>query len=424
MKPISFSSFAFVSLVALGAVAQERLAPVDVAPPEPPREEAKPLVDLSGYLQLQYEHHQDSEDRLQSGSVRNQDRFLVRRARLKAQNEGEYTAVMLELDGNTSSGPTLRLFRAEASLFYRHPDAKAPLVKLTAGITDVPFGYETTESSKTRFFMERSRTARAFFPSEPDLGLKLSGEYRFLRYALAVQNGEPFGVRNGFPMQDPNAAKDVSGRLGAFGEVLPGFEISGGVSGLKGRGFHKGSDATKDTLSWNDANGDGQVQSDELQGTPGSPATPSRNFDRWLVGADLQLRLKTKLGKTTLYGEVQAGSNMDRGSSVADPIVAGGNVRELGYYVGLLQEVTPYGVVGFRYDHYDPDAEVFGGNGNRLGVASIDTFSPMAGLVLPKRARLVVQYDIVRDRMATNAAGLPTDAKNDALTVRLQVEAP
>src|SRR5690606_36255612 len=140
-----------------------------------------------------------------------------------------------------------------------------------------------------------------------------------------------------------------------------GFEIAGGVSGLTGKGFQKGSDATKDSLSWDDVNGDGQVQSDELKGTLGSPATPSRNFDRWLVGADLRLHVKTKLGKTTLYGEVQAGTNMDRASFVADPIAAGGNVRELGYYIGLLQEVTPYGIVGFRYDHYDPDADILGG---------------------------------------------------------------
>lgn len=426
MKRILFSSFAFCSSFVFQAAAQT--PPVETSVPEPPKSTAKPPIDLSGYLQIQYEHHQDSEDRLgPGGGVLNQDRFLVRRARFKAQNEGEYSSFMLELDGNTRSGPTLRLYRAEASLFYRHePNAKNPLVKLTAGVTDVPFGYETTESSRARFFMERSRAARAFFPSPPDLGLKLTGEYRFLRYALAVQNGEPFGVRNGFTMQDPNAAKDVVGRLGAFGELAPGFEVSGGVSGLTGKGFHKGRDATEDSVAWEDANGDGQIQDGELQGIPGSAATPSRNFDRWLVGADLQLRLKTKFGRTTLYGEVQAGSNMDRGSFVADPIAAGGNVRELGYYVGLLQEVTPYGIIGFRYDHYAPDAEIFGGSGNRLGAsaAGIDTFSPMAALVLPRRARLVVQYDIVRDRMATNAAGLPTDAKNDVLTVRLQVEAP
>lgn len=398
--------------------------------PTPPELEAKPKpegIRISGYLQSQYEHHQDSEDQLRpGGATLNQDRFLIRRARLKAAREWDYSSFMIELDGNTGSGPTLRLYRAEASLHWRgdQPSSAAPLVKATVGLFDVPFGYELLESSRSRFFMERSRASRAFFPSAPDVGARLSGELGFFRYAVAIQNGEPIGTKSGFPAQDPNAAKDIAGRVGAFVEPIADFEVSGGLSMLKGKGFHKGTDATKGSVTWKDLNEDGQIQNGELQGVPGVAATPSQNFDRWLVGADLQLRWKTKLGTTQVYGEIQAGSNMDRGLFVADPVATSIDVRELGYYVGVVQDVTRYGVVGFRYDYYDPNADIFSRQGGKLvpGTQRIHTFSPMVGLVLPGRARLIFQYDFINDRMGMDARGVPTDLANDTWTLRLQVE--
>ena len=45
----------------------------------------------------------------------------------------------------------------------------------------------------------------------------------------------------------------------------------------------------------------------------------------------------------------------------------------------------------------------------------------MIGLRYQRRARLVFQYDIVRDKLGRDEAGIPTDLKNDRMTVRLQV---
>ena len=50
------------------------------------------------------------------------------------------------------------------------------------------------------------------------------------------------------------------------------------------------------------------------------------------------------------------------------------------------------------------------------------TLSPILGLMLPERARLLLQYDFIRDELARDAVGVPTDADNDQLTVRLQVD--
>ena len=47
--------------------------------------------------------------------------------------------------------------------------------------------------------MERSTAERALFPGEYDVGARLMGGWRFVRYVIAVQNGNPIGERS-FPL--------------------------------------------------------------------------------------------------------------------------------------------------------------------------------------------------------------------------------
>jgi hypothetical protein len=291
------------------------------------------------------------------------------------------------------------------------------------GLFDVPFGYELVESPRTRFFVERSLASRDFFPAEPDLGIRLSGELGWFRYALAVVNGEPNGIANGFPLQDPNASKDLVAKIGANVEA-EALQISGDVSVLNGKGFVKGTDATKNAVVWNDSMpADGNLRPSELSGNPAVAATPSRNFKRWAVGADLKVRLRWPFGWTELSGEVQLATNMDRGQFAANPTLTS-DVRELGFYAGLLQELTPFFVVGWRADYYDPNADVTDTQLGKLVPSNqrVVTFSPLVGGQLPGRVRLVFQYDFIRDHLARDVLGVPSDLKNDSWTLRLQGE--
>jgi hypothetical protein len=276
--------------------------------------------------------------------------------------------------------------------------------------------------------MERTASSQAFFPGEPDVGVKFHGALSFVRWDIAAMNGEPLESKSGYPGLSPRSAKDVVFRIGVDTKPTKDLDVSGHVSGLRGKGFHPGTDATKGVVQWKDANEDGAIQPVELSGAPATAATPSQLFERWAVGADLQLKLRTSLGQSMLYGEVTVAKNMDHGLFLADPFVTGTDSRELGYYAGVVQEVTRWGVVGFRCDHYDPNADFFDKRGGKLIPTSqaIDTFSPLVGFVLPgsnggDRARLLLQYDFVRDKLARDERGLPTDLKNDVLTLRLLV---
>jgi hypothetical protein len=402
-------------------------APATTAAPAAAPAAATPLVDIAGYVQGEYQSHADSEEQLrQGGGLLNQDRFLVRRARLVLKRAWEFSSLEVELDENSTSGPAFGLYRAEASLFYRGPNeaSKPPVLQLTVGAFKLPFGFELPESSSQRWFAERTQLSRALWPSEIDVGARLSGSLSAFRYALAVTNGEPLGEKSGFQLQDPNANKDVTLNVGVKASPVEGFEISGGVSALTGKGFHAGTGLTKAVVGWRDINENGLIDSGELVGAAAQAETPSKNFERFAIGADLELTLKTALGASMLYGEFIAAKNLDRGFFVADPIAAPQvDLRELGFYVGFLQNITQYAVVGVRGEYYDPNADSSEPRAGRVVPLknTVKVVSPIAGLTLPNRARLLFQYDFIRDHLGRNSAGVPVDLKNDAWTVRLQV---
>jgi hypothetical protein len=380
---------------------------------------------IGGYLQTQFESNQQSSDQLQSGgSPYNLDRFSLRRGRLRLDRGWQYANATLELDANTTRGVTVGIRRAEGSLLYRgHNAADLPLVMLSLGVTDLPFGFELLESSRVRPFMERSLGSSALFPTEMDVGLKLSGAVSFLRYAFALSNGEPVDTLNRYP-RDPNAAKDFSGRVGVETQPLNALAISGGTSFYQGKGFHAGTDATKPSFTWLDINEDRQIQESELQAISGTVAQPSLDFKRWAYALDVELLLRSKFGATRLVAEGFVASNLDRGYLIADPALGQNDVRESGGYLSLVQDVSNYGQFGFRASYYDPNSDFLDNRRGRQVPTSlaVTTLSPMVALRLPDVARLSVQYDIVRDSLAKDERGVPTDAKNNQLTVRLQVE--
>lgn len=387
---------------------------------------------LSGYLQLQYLHSQLSEDQLQQGgAVLNRDGFAVRRGRLRIAGDWRFVAFAFELDASTTRGPFIGVREASLSALWRNPDAKRPpYLMLTAGLTQVPFGYELRLSQRDMMFMERSLGSLAMFPGPVDVGVRLRGGVGPFRYDLAVMNGSPIadvaGVASRF---DPTRKPDLAGRLGF--DVHPGrLAIAGGASFLTGTGLHDGQDATKNQLQWVDLNENGTIETSEIFAVPGTAALPSVRFGRWGVDVDLQLGVRSKLGWTRLLGEVTLAQNLDRGLFVADPFAVGANLRHLQAYGALLQDLTRWAVVGLRYDLYDYNSDLLTRQRGRAvpADAKIHTISPLLGAVLPAgvvagiRGRLVIQYDRVFDALGRDRRGVPTNLANDQVTVRVQVE--
>lgn len=380
---------------------------------------------LSGYVQADLQFRQSSQNEVDgsTGAPLNQDRFLIRRARLRLAGDWGIIGGALEFDGNTVNGATARILAAEANV--RWPSSTdVPYVMATIGLFKTPFGYEVgIERDTQRLFMERSTAARALFPGEYDLGARLSGGWRFLRYSLAVMNGNPAGDKQ-FTLRDPSKSKDFVGRLGVDLHVGTRVALQAGFSGVYGTGFHQGTPATKDVLVWRDFNENGTVDPGELQVITGAAATPSTDFKRWALGGDARLRVDLPvLGALVVFGEVAYAGNLDRGVQPADPVAAARALRELGWHAGFTLDLTRYAQIGARYDYYNPDFDARDRLAGTLipANASYATAAFAAALRYADRARLVVEYDLNRNHLGRDANGAPTNLKDNAVLVRGEV---
>jgi hypothetical protein len=383
-------------------------------------------VTLFGFVQADgVLYSQASADELNpsTGQPLNETRFLIRRARLRADADYGPVAGALELDGNTVSGAVARITNAEVSACWRRCGGDGvPLVMGTMGLLRIPFGFEVQEKDYVRLFLERSNVMRALFPGEYDLGLRAQGGWRWLRYQVAVMNGHPSGDKQ-FALVDPAASKDVLGRVGV--DTRPArVAVAGGLSALWGTGFHRGTPSSKDQLVWRDANGDGQVDITEIQGVVGQPGTPSQTFSRYALGVDARVAVTLpRVGALTVYGELVWATNLDRALVPADRVAAGRDLRELGWYLAATQELGRYAAVGVRYDRYNPDQDAREQVGANL-VARDLTFSSLA-LVLagayPPYGRLTLEYDRNTNALGRAANGAPATLGSDVLTLRAQV---
>jgi hypothetical protein len=416
-----------LALWLVSAAARAEPPPVSLAEdtPRAARDDAATLH-VSGLLQIDgVLLDQTSVDELDPATREplNRERVTVQRAWLRADAGYKYVHGLVLLEGSTSPQPSLRLLAAELSVFYP-ASGQAPLIELTAGLFLIPFGFETRERVDQRMFLEASTWVEALFPGRRDLGLRARGQWRFLRYALAVMNGDPIGSAS-LPLRDLNRAKDIVGRLGAEDALAPWLRASVGVSALLGRGLHPGVAPSKDTFTVRDENEDGLAQPGEIQFVAGEPGEPSRNFDRRALAADLAFAFALPLlGAGKLYGELIYAVNLDRRLFVADPIATGRDARELGVMAALRQALTRHAELGLRYDRYEPDRDASSRRGTRVVPydASFETYGiALAWCTLPQ-LRVTMQYDHRSNPLGRDRRGAPSTLAADSLVLRAQLE--
>lgn len=385
---------------------------------------------VSGFAQVDYLRLQRSLDELGDGTGQalNEDRFLVRHARLRLDREWQYVGLTTTAElFSEDTGVRPVAFDLHAGWPGQGPGAK-PLVQLRAGLLAVPFGYENyQESDPERFFGERTLFAHGLVPGRFDLGAALEGHALGVDWVVAVQNGEPLEA-GGIRYQDPNAAKDFSGRVRVKGELLPGLDAAFASSVLYGTGFSPGTAPTKDTFEWRDLNEDGRVLASELIPIPGSAGRPSQNFERWGLGADLQLWTQIpRLGELFVYGEVALAVNLDRAVAPADPVLLGRDQRSLGFYVAAVQEITENATLGVRFEQYEPNAdalELFGGmtvvtrRRFRTLTTAVAANLPLGGV---SRARILGEYEYQKNSIGRDNQGRPAQLDNDTLRIRMEM---
>ena len=87
----------------------------------------------------------------------------------------------------------------------------------------------------------------------------------------------------------------------------------------------------------------------------------------------------------------------------------------------MVKRLQEYGLTSVHQETWGPFGR--GWNYTRFaGHMLKPAYAPLIGFQVQHRARLVAEYDVIRDAMAINSAGVPTDKKNNIFTVRLQGE--
>ena len=80
--------------------------------------------------------------------------------------------------------------------------------------------------------------------------------------------------------------------------------------------------------------------------------------------------------------------------------------------------------MALRASIYDPNSDVIETRAAQTvpKLQTVKTFSALGALVLPARARLSFQYDLIKDYLGRDSLGVPTDAHNNRWTLRLGVD--
>lgn len=383
---------------------------------------------IGGYIQPQFQISSEKGIKSFEGgdfSTQVSDRFMLKRSRIRVDyvHFGDLKSpgvqIVFQLDAN-ERGFTVR------DVWGRVFENKYKLFSFTTGMFARPFGNEVNYSSSDRETPERGRMSQILMKSERDLGAMVSFEPRKklkyfsnLKIDLGLFNGQGINATGDF-----DNTKDLIGRIYLKPISLTNkIKLSFGVSTLQGgliqntkykyyTGIHNGIKTTLVDSSinnlWSDA-------------------------PRKYYGADLQLKIKNKIGFSEVRAELVQGKQSGTSVSSETPIILlsapldGLHVRNFNgayfYYIQSLFSLKHQLVV--KYDWYDPNTDVkgleIGAVGSNLSAANIKYHTLGVGYVnyLTENIKAVVYYARVWNEK-TKLSGYTKDLNDNVFTLRMQ----
>jgi len=357
------------------------------------------------------------------------NRFNVRRGRIKFAYENELTNYVLQFDV-TEKGLGLK----DAYIAIKDPWKQ--FVTLTAGVFNRPFGYEITYSSSSRETPERARIFQTLFPQERDMGTMITlnpmkgTKYDWIKLDAGLFTGN--GINPGF-----DSKKDFIGHLYfAKANGSETVKFGGGVSYYNGSVFQ----GTKYVYN------PGAAINITLPGLVDSTASNKTGFaKREYIGLDGQVSVQSPIGFTTIRAEYLTGtqpvsksSNVSLSTGTAPAYDT--YIRKFdGGYVYFIQNIgqTKNQLV-VKYDWLDPNTKVKGsdimaksadGKNTALGIADIKFTTIGFGwnYRFNSQVKLTAYYEIVKNEttalsaVGTNGTTNTTkDLKDNVLTLRVQ----
>ncbi|MEJ5992946.1 porin [Pedobacter sp. Du54] len=377
-------------------------------------------IKITGYLQTQFQKAQSPGISSWSGGDfdKNADnRFMIRRGRLKIDRVDKFSSIVFQLDG-TQDG--VRLMDA----FIQLHAPTLPDFRFTAGLFNRPFGYSIVYSSGYRDFPERARVFQTLMPRERDLGAMISFQpkkiAKFLTAELAMVNG------SGLSAKDYDSGKDFIGNLNFKFDSLANKKLQLGF----GVSFYNGTVRSNTKTYYTPKNDGFDVNT--------SAKNENSHVRRDYYGANFQIEYDSPWGITAFKTEYIYGKQPGVGASasITGPAASTsfntqptGNLylRNFnGYYFWLTQRIAKTKFTALiAYDVYDPNTDV---EEDEIGILSNNTtagdikFSTLGyGITYGINARLkLTLYNENVTNKATQLSNYTSDLKDDVFTTRLQ----
>jgi hypothetical protein len=340
MKQVCFSAVVFLAVNVAGAANAAEMAATAVTAPAAvtaaPAAKWYDRVKVGGFVQVRYEALESAwngiDDRAEggfkhgSGAFGKPDTFYLRNARLKVAAKPTAQSDAVVALNAASTGLSVK----DAYLQIAEP--WLGVFKLRAGQFYYPYGYDIERPDEVRDLPERTRWTDTVFAGSRDRGLALYANWRVVRFAGAVMNGNGTADKDErWRGADDNFAKDWVGRAGVEIDKL----LQVGMSGRDGQKILVGKPADKAT---------------------GAPPVRNRQYRTAAAGAYLQFTPQVpKLGEFALRGEYNRGWSEVWADAYGKPRDDERRVRLLGWHVQVSQYVFAQNQLVFRVDAFDPD---------------------------------------------------------------------
>ena len=374
-------------------------------------------IKITGYLQTQFQRAQSQGISSFSGGdfAENSDnRFIIRRGRLKIDRVDKYSSIVFQLDATQD-----RVNLMDGFIQLQRPTYQQ--LRLTAGLFNRPFGYSIVYSSGYRDFPERARVFQTLMPRERDIGAMLSWQpLHFINGDLAVVNG------SGLYARDYDSKKDIIGNLSFRFDSLANKTLQLGFGGS----FYKGS-VRNNTDSYYSAN---QSGFDKNTGA----SIEGKNLQRNYFGGNIQLQYKHPFGKASLKAEYVRGTQPGIAASgsitgtqasqsfTTQPATDLYLRKFTGCYIWFTQQIfnTKFNAL-LAYDSYDPNNEIsereigLAGSNTTAGDIKFSTLGYGFTYLVNERVKLTAYNERVINS-PTQLQDYKTDLKDDVLTFRLQ----
>lgn len=372
----------------------------------------KALV-ISGYFQGQFQYGEPNAT-LKVGAPnsdpgKNFNRIGIRRGRLKFSYSKKISKAVFQID-LTEKGIGIK----DAYLQLASP--KIGESSITLGVFNRPFGNEIQYSSSNRESPERSKITTTLFPEERDLGVMLTLQanktsfWKFLKIDAGLFSGN--GVKS-----DIKNKKDFIGHLYFFKNLQRRISFQTGVSYYYG-GVYQGS-----SNIYHASNNTFILSSDS--------SNIGKYARREYFGLDIQIKLKSSIGQTSLSAELIRGTQPGEKNSSSSPNSKNISTNDLyirkfiGGYVSLVQDIGKFPLsILVKYDLYDPNIQFsrdnIGLGNSSKGDVAFQNFGFGIVYKMNKDIKITLFQNIVKNELTNNLAEYNQDLHDNYFTMRLQ----